>query len=78
MEKPTSIKLRDAKESIIRTINEQNINPCIMKYIVREVYEAVCEAAETEYKNDVTLMNEQGDVAEAEDGEAIQQDEMGE
>lgn len=48
MGKALAIHLQEAKQNIITAINKQNINPCIMKYIVKEIYEMTCDAADKE------------------------------
>lgn len=50
-EQELAVVLNNAKQKLVDTINELNINPCIMQYIVRDIYEVVCRAAEQEYMN---------------------------
>lgn len=50
--KPVSIIIEEAKQSIVKTINEQNISPSIMVYVIKEIYEATMNAHRQEYEQD--------------------------
>lgn len=52
MDKPVSIIMEEAKQAIVKTINEQNISPSIMVYIIKEIYEATMNAQRQEYEQD--------------------------
>ena len=74
-DKPTAVVIREAKENIIHSINEQGIDLSVMKYIVKEIYEMVCEAADKEYENGIAMLNARS-AEDKQDGEAIQQDNL--
>ena len=59
--------IEDAKRDIIACVNRQNINPSIMRYILKEVLDMVVQAGLMEYEKDReafekkdTVMEEQG------------------
>lgn len=52
MDKPVSIIMEEAKQAIVKTINEQNISPSIMVYIIKDIYEATMNAQRQEYEQD--------------------------
>lgn len=52
MDKPVSIRIEDAKRDLIACVNRQNINPSIMRYILREVMDIVVQASQMEYERD--------------------------
>ena len=60
MNNAVSILIHNAKEDMIKTINRQKVNPCIMRYIVKEVYDAVCEAANAELAEDLAKRADAG------------------
>lgn len=67
MDKPVSVMIEDAKWDIIACVNRQNINPSIMRYILKEVLDMVVQAGLMEYEKDReafekkdTVMEEQG------------------
>lgn len=67
MDKPVSVMIEDAKRDIIACVNRQNINPSIMRYILKEVLDMVVQAGLMEYEKDReafekkdTVMEEQG------------------
>ena len=53
MEKPMSLVVKETKEEIVNIINEKKLPAFILEPIVKEVYEAVLQAKEVEYQNDL-------------------------
>ena len=53
MDKPMSVVVRETKEEIVSLINEKKLPAFILEPIIKEVYEAVLQAKEIEYQNDL-------------------------
>lgn len=53
MDKPLSLIMSDAKKNIVDCINSQHIQPCLMQYIIKDIYDMVVEASEAAYDRDM-------------------------
>ena len=50
--KPISLIIEDAKQSIINTINEANLHPTLLEMILRDIYNEAKELAKSQYERE--------------------------
>ena len=48
-----SVVVRETKEEIVSLLNEKKLPAFVLQPIVKEVYEAILQATEVEYQNDL-------------------------
>lgn len=58
MNKPISLLIKDSKQSIINTINETNLPPCLLEPIIKEIYFEVQGLVKQELVKDEKDYNE--------------------
>lgn len=58
MNKPLSIVVEDAKRDLRVAINNLNLSPTILLYVMRDLYDEVKEVQEDELKSDLMKMRE--------------------
>lgn len=66
MDKPVAIRIEEAKRELVACVNRQEINPSIMRYILREVLGMVEQAAGAEYDRDAAAWQAETDKEGAE------------
>lgn len=64
MDKPLSIILQETKESIIKIINESNLNPCLIRPIIKDIYFEVEQASRQELLQDKKKYQEEHEKSE--------------
>ena len=52
MEKPISIQIQEATQSIITAVNDSKLPPCLLLPIIKNIYESVINLAQKEYEQD--------------------------
>lgn len=52
MNKPISVILEDAKQSIVKTINELQLHPSLLEPIIKELYIEVQQQATIQYQKE--------------------------
>lgn len=52
MDKPLSLAIEDAKNSIITAINESKLTPVLLKPIVKEIYDEIVVLSAKEIQDD--------------------------
>ena len=51
--KPTSLMIKDGKENIIKTINETELPPCVIKLIIKDIMNEIEKLCYQEEKRDL-------------------------
>jgi hypothetical protein len=69
MEKPIALRIAELRNTLINTLNESNLPPCIVEPVVKEVYEVAAQArsnellqAQNTYSDENSNANEQEEV----------------